>query len=181
MSYFNLVKMNSPKGTNHEGWYIAKQSPLGPVMAMDTKMKARDDAPEGTARRLADVILALKEQLGDDDFREICATICGEQDEPEASEDDEDEDDKPVKDAKRKQMGKDTPPPFEDMPKTGAAMDAASDKRFDFVADAMRVKPGTGEGHTDRSSQARRAPVTASAERSFGEMYGAAAVNIKVR
>ena len=88
--------------------------------------------------------------------------------------------DKPTGDkrkAKDKKMGKDTPVDFEGMPKTGA-MDAASDKRFDFLADAQRVKPSQpGNAYGDVSSKAARNGATSA---SFEAMYPAAAT-IKVR
>ena len=79
MSYFNLVKMPSPNGTNLEGWYVAKQSNLGPVMAMDAKPKARDADPESVARGLAAMLLGLRDQLGTEAFRAMCDQVCDEE------------------------------------------------------------------------------------------------------
>ena len=142
---------------------------------------------------------ALEAKLGDDDFAELCSKLAGEPDEPEEAEEptsplaailpvslktpmaremnQKAQDKKRAKDRK----AKDAPPDFEGCPKTHAE-DSASDPRFDFVADAMRVKPGTpGTPYGDVSSKVRRAPSTASAERSFQAMYGNAALDIKVR
>lgn len=168
--------------------------------AKDAKPRpAKDEDGEGAARRVVNMLMALKEQLGDETFQGLCERLCegDESDEPEAEGEDDDPaaeftspmeremdaaKDKKAKDKKAKdKKAKNSPPDFEGMPKTGA-MDAASDKRFDFVADAMRVKPSQpGAAYGDISSKGRHAPVTASAERSFGEMYGAAALDIKVR
>ena len=168
--------------------------------AYDSKPKgmsrrAKDADPEAVARGLAAMLLELKSQLGTEAFRALCDQVC-EGDEPEAEDDDpatefaspaEREmsakptgDKRKAKDTKRKAM--DDPEPFEGKPSTGTAMDAATDPRFDYVVDMQRVKPSRpGAAYGDVSSKIRRAPSTANAERSFGEMYGAAAVNIKVR
>ena len=142
---------------------------------------------------MANILLAVKDALGDKAFRAMCNQICGEQDEdaPEAEDDEtfespeareqEQLDAKDRKRAKDKKMGKDTPPDFEGKPSTNTAMDAAADPRFDYLRDMQRVKPDNGSAFTDRTSQARRAPSTASAERSFEAMYGQQAVNIKAR
>jgi hypothetical protein len=174
--------------------FMASGIPLtefGPQGAFDTAMrKAKDDAPSA-GRAVELVMKALEQKLGPDAFEALCDRICGEEaDEPEAEDDDPATEfetpearemaDAKDKKAKDKKTAKDSPPDFPGCPKTGA-MDAAGDKRFDFVADMVRVKPDSGTGYTDRTSRARRAPSTASAERSFGEMYGAAAANIKVR
>ena len=100
------------------------------------------------------MLTALREQLGDEDFKALCARVCDE-DEPEAEGEDEGEEtfvspeeremaDKPTGDkrrAKDKKTAKDEPAPFEGKPSTGTAMDAASDPRFDYLRDAARVKP----------------------------------------
>ena len=197
MSYFNLVKMPSPKGTNHEGWYIAKQSPLGPVMAMDTAMrKAKDADPEDAARRAVAVVMkALEAKLGDDDFAALCAKLCDEP-EPEA-EDDSDEPtggekkftspeareqeqlDAPTKDKRAKdKKAKNSPPDFPGKPET-KAMDSAATKSFEQMYPGVeRVKPGTpGAAYGDRSSQAARNGATS---QSFDRMFPDAA-KVQVR
>lgn len=157
--------------------------------------RAKDADPEAVARGLAAMLLKLKEQLGTEDFRALCERVCGEEaDEPEAEAEDDDPStefaspaeremaDKAAKDKRAKdRKAMDDPEPFKGEPET-KAMDAAADPRFAFVADALRVKPGQpGAAYGDVSSKVRRAPSTASAERSFGEMFGAAALDIKVR
>ena len=87
------------------------------------------------------------------------------------------QDKKRAKDARK---AKDAPADFPSKPSTGTAMDAAGDKSFAWLSDAQRVKPGTGAAYTDRSSQTRRTPSTASAERTFEAMFPGA-MNIKVR
>ena len=72
---------------------------------------------------------------------------------------------------------KDAPPDFEGCPKTHAE-DSASDPRFDFVADAMRVKPSQpGSAYCDRSSQSARSGAVSA---SFDAMYPTAA-KVQVR
>lgn len=180
MSRFQLFKMPSPKNTNYEGFYIAKQTPLGPELAMDEKLKAKDAEPSA-ARGAAQLLKLLEARLGPEDFEELCSKLAGE---PEEGEDEEMDDEKEMKaepemKAKdKRKTAKDAPPDFPGCPKTHAE-DSANDKSFAWLNDAQRVKPDSGATHTDRSSQTRRAPVTANGERSFGEMYGAAALNIK--
>jgi len=147
---------------------------FGPQGAFDSKPKARDADPESAARGLANILLAVKDALGDEGFRELCDRLC---DEPEAEADDEDPatefaspteremDDKPAKDRRK---AKDEPAPFKGEPET-KAMDAASDKRFDFIADAQRVKPSQpGAAYGDVSSRASRSGATSA---SFEKLY----------
>jgi hypothetical protein len=97
--------------------------------AFDSKPKARDADPESAARGLAAMLLKLKEQLGTEDFKALCAKLCDE--EPDAEDEGEETfaspegremDDKPAKDkkAKDKKTAKDSPPDFEGKPSTGA-------------------------------------------------------------
>ena len=178
------------------GFPLSDLGPQGAFNSMPKSMsrRAKDADPESVARGLANILLTLKESLGEEVFKELCENLCA--DEPEEAEDDSDEPtggekkftspeareqeqlDKPAKDRRR---AKNSPPDFEGMPKTHAE-DSAADPRFDYLRDAMRVRPGTpGTPYGDVSSKVRRAPSTASAERSFQAMYGNAALDIKVR
>ena len=139
--------------------------------AYDSKPRRAKDEEPSAGRAVELVMKALEAKLGAEGFAELCEKICGESDEPEPEAKDDDPSteftspmeremaDKAAKDkkAKDKKTAKNSPPDFEGCPKTGA-MDAANDPRFDYLRDAAKVKPGTGEGHTDRSSQTRRAP-----------------------
>ena len=165
--------------------------------AYDSKpRRAKDEEGEAAARGAELVLRLLEEKLGPEAFAELCERICGESGEPESEAEDTDPatefdspearemDDKPAKDrrkAKDMRRAKDEPADFPGKPSTGTAMDAAADPRFDYLRDAAKVKPDNGSAFTDRSSQTRRAPSTANGERSFGEMYGNAALAIKVR
>jgi hypothetical protein len=184
--------MPSPNNTNYEGLYIAKQTPLGPELAFDSKpRRARDDEPDSAARGLANILIAVREALGEEDFKELCARVCGEDEpEPEAEDDDPaseftspearemDQLDAPAKDKKAKdKKAKDAPPPFEGMPKTHAE-DSANDPRFDYLRDAAKVKPSTpGNAYGDVSSRAARNGATS---KSFDAMYPHAA-KVQVR
>ena len=173
---------------------------LGPQGAFDSMPKglsrrAKDAEPDGNARRAVAVVMrALEAKLGDDDFAELCSKLAGEPDEPEEAEDDEPTSGDPAsqfetpmaremnqkaQDKKRAKdrKAKDAPPDFEGCPKTHAE-DSASDPRFDFVADAMRVKPSQpGSAYCDRSSQSARSGAVSA---SFDAMYPAAA-KVQVR
>ena len=159
-------------------------------MPASMSRRAKDEDGEGAARRVVNMLMALKEQLGDETFQGLCERLC-EGEEPEEAEA---EDDDPAaeftspaerkmdaaKDAKRRakdKKAKDSPPDFEGMPKTGA-MDSANDPRFDYLRDAAEVKPSQpGNAYGDVSSKAAR---NGAVSRSFEAMYLAAAT-IKVR
>ena len=162
-------------------------------MPKSMSRRAKDEDGEGAARRAVAVVMkALEAKLGDEDFAKLCDRLCDAEPEAEAAEDvdpstefsspmQREMDDEPAKDRKRakdKKIGKDTPPPFEGKPSTGTAMDAANDKRFDFLRDAQRVKPGQpGAAYGDVSSKAVR---NLSTSTSFDAMYPHAST-IKVR
>jgi len=177
--------------------FMASGIPLtefGPAGAFDSKPKARDDEPEDAARGLANILLAVKDALGDEGFKELCAKVCG--DEPEeAAEDDEPTSGDPAgqfetpmaremnqkaqdkKRAKDKKTAKDEPAPFKGEPET-KAMDSAGDPRFAFLADAQRVKPARpGNAYGAVSSKAARSGATSA---SFEAMYPAAS-KVQVR
>ena len=127
MSIFQLFKMPSPKNTNYEGFYIAKQTPLGPELALDEKLKAKDADPGAVARGISAMLLGLKEQLGTEAFRALCSKVCdGEEAEDEGEETFEspklrEMDDKPAKDrrkAKDARRAKDEPADFPGKPET---------------------------------------------------------------
>ena len=61
--------------------------------AKDAKPRpAKDEDGEGAARRVVNMLMALKEQLGDETFQGLCERLCegDESDEPEAEGEDDD-------------------------------------------------------------------------------------------
>ena len=168
-----LIKMPSPNNTNHEGYYIAKQSKLGPIMAFDSKLRARDEEGEPESRSAIDVLMSLKERMSPAGFKALVMSLL---DDDEGAEDNDpaaeytspmDREMDQVQAKQRKdnmwkadafrggRKAQDAPPPFKGMPRTGAE-------------DSLMLALDKATRHNRTRS-----------ENSFAAMYGEHALDIK--